>query len=154
MAYYGALWPQSIPHPGSAQAWRTVYGDQPQADVVAAVRHLAGEEGRRFGPSPGEVMGALAELRRPRPPVYAAPPAALEPSGRVARDQRRLRLIGKLAVGAVDRDGRPTEGWETDADLAAIGGEDALLADMVDAHLTERHAARARATLHNAGVRP
>lgn len=144
MAYYGALWPASVPTDASAEAWRTVYGHLPLDAALAAMRVLASQFGRRFGPSAGEVLEVVAAADRAvraQTEAYQAPalPASTDPH--VARNQRRARVVAKLAMGALDRDGRPTEGYEDDADLFAYD-TDPLLAEMVAAHLTERRKIR------------
>lgn len=138
MAYYGALWKQSIPSEAEASAWRTVYGDEPQDAVLAALRLLASQFGRRFGPAPGEVTQALDQLRRPKPEPFAAPelPASTDPV--VTGNRRRRRVLSKLAGGALTRDGDAAEGWDDDGDLWAFDA-DPLIEQMHRAHLEVRN---------------
>lgn len=150
MAYYGALWPQSAPTDASGQAWRTVYGHEPQADVLHALRLCASQFGRRFGPAPGEITQALDGLRKPRPATFTAPEL---PSGQHATAgqqlrARRSRILAKLLDGALDLDGEPSDPkWVDDPDLWAFD-TDPLIAEMHRDHLKQRrqHAAPPKLT--------
>lgn len=138
MAYYISLWPHAAPEVHTQQAWYTVLGGYDQATVAAALRDLASEPGRVYGPTTGEITAAIRDARRPRPPEQAALTPPARPAGAAARDARRARVLAKLVQGAVDPDGRPaSDWWEDDADLWAWD-TDPLIQLMVDAHCAER----------------